>query len=727
MRRMSVRLMAGLLAAALGLAAGPAGAAAPPGQVTVVVTLRTRADLTPFRGLPRGERLGGVVRALKRHAGAAQAALQAALRLRQAQGRVSAVEPLWISNGLVVTATPDVVAELAVHPLVLSVTPDEVPIVPSTAPAGPASWNVAAVGAPDVWSAGPTGLGVVVASLDTGVDAGHPDLAPRWRGGANSWFDPYGQHATPFDPSGHGTQVMGLIVGGDASGTTIGVAPEARWISAKIFDDGGRATASAIHRAFQWVLDPDGDPATADAPQVVNNSWSYGSPGCNLEFQRDVQGLLAAGIVPVFASGNFGPSAQTSVSPANYPEAFSVGAVTAGDAIYGASGRGPSACGGAIYPSVVAPGVNVTTSDLFSFYATVSGSSVAAPHVSGVLALLRGAYPGATVEQLEQAALRTAQDLGTAGPDNTFGNGRVRARAAFDDLASPPPPPAPPGAAADAYAAISGTTLTVAAPGVLSNDTSPSGQPLAAVLVAGPSHGTLTLLGDGGFDYAAAAGYTGPDGFAYVASDGAQQSAPAAVSLDVRPPPSPPQAADDAYTVGAGTSATFSAPGVLANDVDPDGRPLTAVLVSGAAHGALVLQADGGFSYTPDAGYSGADAFGYQASDGLLASGVATATLTVTPPPNRPPVALDDAATTRAGTAVTIVVLANDADPDGTLVASSVTIVAKPARGSVSRKSNGSVVYTPARGFRGSDAFTYTVKDDAGATSNLATVRVKVR
>ena len=167
---------------------------------------------------------------------------------------------------------------------------------------------------------------MVVANLDSGVDATHPDLAGRWRGGTDSWFDPYGEHpATPTDLTGHGTATMGIMVGGDAGGTSVGMAPGATWIAARIFNDSGMATATAIHAALQWVLDPDGNPATADAPQVVNNSWAYGSPGCNLEFQPDLQALRAAGIVPVFAAGNYGPGASTSVSPANYPEALAVG------------------------------------------------------------------------------------------------------------------------------------------------------------------------------------------------------------------------------------------------------------------------------------------------------------------------------------------------------------------------------------------------------------------
>ena len=153
------------------------------------------------------------------------------------------------------------------------------------------------------------------------------------------------------------------------------------WIAVKIFNDSGTATATAIHLGFQWLLDPDGNPATLDAPQVVNNSWSYGTPGCNLEFQNDLKALRLVGILPVFSAGNYGPTSSTSVSPANYPEAFAVGAVDNSGTIQSFSSRGPSACGetSTIYPEVVAPGVSITTTDLYGLYTQQSGTSLFGP------------------------------------------------------------------------------------------------------------------------------------------------------------------------------------------------------------------------------------------------------------------------------------------------------------------------------------------------------------
>jgi subtilisin family serine protease len=270
--------------------------------------------------------------------------------------------------------------------------------------------------------------------MDTGVDVSHPDLASQWRGGANSWFDPHGEHpAIPTDVNGHGTATMSVIVGGDDGGTAIGVAPAAQWIAVKLFDDNNEATFIDAHLGFQWLLDPDGDPDTPDAPGVVNNSWTFDRSGCRLDFQQDLQALRAAGILPVFAAGNFGPLAATSASPANYPSAFAVGAVDLDDHILIDSSRGPSACeeDEAIFPEIVAPGVGIRTADLQGGYTLETGTSIAAPHAAGALALLLGAYPDLSVDTQERALFEAAQDLGPSGPDNDYSYGRLDALASY--------------------------------------------------------------------------------------------------------------------------------------------------------------------------------------------------------------------------------------------------------------------------------------------------------
>jgi len=361
---------------------------------------------------------------------------------------------LWSINGLAVTARANVIQQLAALPGVERIDPDATVQAPAPAEgaASAAEWNLEAVRAPEFWGMGYTGVGIVVASMDTGVDVDHPDLASRWRGGGNSWFDPSGEHATPYDKTGHGTQVLSLAVGGDAGGTSIGVAPGAQWIAVKIFNDAGVASLSAIHQGFQWVLDPDEDPATDDFPDVLNNSWGFPElmNQCYTEFEADLEVLKAAGINVVFSGGNKGPASSSSVSPANNPEGYAVGAVDSLLNVASTSSRGPSACGATLYPEVVAPGINVRAADLTfgglfpDSYAWVSGTSAAAPHVAGSMALLREAFPNASVSELEQALQDSAIDLAQAGPDNDSGYGLVDVVAASELLSTQPPPPPPP-------------------------------------------------------------------------------------------------------------------------------------------------------------------------------------------------------------------------------------------------------------------------------------------
>jgi len=415
--------------------------------VPIIITLSEQADLSNIGDVDRDERVRQVVQALQDVANTSQIPLVAFLALQNAQGLAGPVTRFWVFNGLSVSVNPVVIEALARRPDVARITPNQTFQAPSlevgTSPAEP---NISAINAPDLWDLGYTGQGIVVANVDTGVYLYHDDLSAQWRGGSNSWFDPYYQHpSTPTDLDGHGTGTMGVMVGRDAGGTAIGVAPDAQWIAVKIFNDQGQSTTSAIHAGYQWLLDPDGNPGTADAPHVVNSSWSFGSPGCNLEFQLDLQALRAANILPVFSAGNFGPYSATSPSPANYPEAFAVGAIDDVDQMYDLSSRGPSSCGEAqtVFPELVAPGVDIRTTERYNLYTNATGTSVAAPHAAGALALLLSAYPQLSADEQADALLAGAFDLGPAGPDNDFGYGRLDVWAAYQFLFSSGPPPTP--------------------------------------------------------------------------------------------------------------------------------------------------------------------------------------------------------------------------------------------------------------------------------------------
>ena len=409
-------------------------------ELPVIMTVRGKPDLSEFRDLPKDMKRRAIVAALRDAADRDVLPLKALLENNGARG----LQLLWIIHGMACKAQPAVLQSLVSISAIERIDLDGVISAPrnSSSPEPLPEWNVSSINAPDLWDIGLRGQGTVIAAMDTGADLSHPDLASKYRGGDNSWFDPYGQHAFPYDALGHGTNVLGVLVGGSAGGTAIGVAPDARWIATRAFNDAGQASYSAIHLGFQWLLDPDMDPNTNDAPDVVNISWGLNNVnGCNSEFAKDITALAAADIAVVAAAGNNGPYPSSSISPANLPGVLSVGAVDSNYDIASFSSRGPNACDASVYPHLTAPGVGIRTTGLTygafpDSYNTVSGTSVAAPHVAGALVLLNGAYPYLSVEKLEAALLASAQDLGALGQDNTFGWGFPNLKGALEIIAA---------------------------------------------------------------------------------------------------------------------------------------------------------------------------------------------------------------------------------------------------------------------------------------------------
>jgi uncharacterized protein len=282
----------------------------------------------------------------------------------------------------------------------------------------------------------------------------------------------------------------------------------------------------------------------------------------------------------------------------------------------------------------------------------------------------------------------------------------------------------PPVANNDSYSTNEDTSLTVAAPGVLANDTDAENNTLTAVLVSGPSHGTVTLNANGSFTYTPASNYNGPDSFTYKANDGHTDSNTATVSITVNAVNDAPVAANDSYNTNEDATLSVAAPGVLTNDTDIDNASLTAVLVTGPSHGSLTLNANGSFSYTPALNYNGPDSFTYRANDGAADSNIATVTITVSAV-NDAPVATADTATVAKNGSVAISVLANDFDVDGDTV--TVTSFTQPAHGTVAYSTkNKNFRYTPTKGFSGTDSFTYTISDGHGGTAT-ATVTITVQ
>jgi bacillopeptidase F len=407
-------------------------------EVSVIINFSDKVDLAEFKKTPKKLRRKKIIETLKENAYTSQKHVQQFLATKKA----TKTRQLWLINALAVTAGAETIEQVGFLPGVDNVIPDHSFYLPEAAYSSPQvaaeSDNLNAIGAPELWDAGYTGQGITIASMDTGVDVNHPDIIDKWRGGSNSWFDVHGQYSTPYDNNGHGTQTMGIMVGGIQfdSQVPMGVAPDANWIAVRIFNNNLIASTSDIIAGLQWLASPGGDPNYA--PDIVNISWGYHLKPDQC-FEYDVVGpaiqvLKEAGIAVVCAAGDSGELG--SISPANYPETFAVGAVDNSNNILFVSGQGPSPCDGSIFPNVVAPGINIPTTDLsfggWPVYTTLSQTSAAAPHVSGAMALLLSAFPDANISQLEWALQKTALDLGTEGLDNYYGHGLIDVLKAYE-------------------------------------------------------------------------------------------------------------------------------------------------------------------------------------------------------------------------------------------------------------------------------------------------------
>lgn len=380
--------------------------------------------------------------------------------IQASRGRISKVKPLWTINALIVEGTGESLLDIAERPEVEQVLvskPRSLPPVIREAQSseeGEYTYGLTTIGIDKVHAELQlTGESILVGHLDTGIDAEHPDLA----GKVVDFWDFSGPtmpttSSAPVDGDGHGTHTAGTIAGGNASGTAIGVAPGAKLIVGRIFDDGGNATDAGVLAAMNWIADPDGDPATNDAPRLVSNSWGgpRGEPDYEAPYIAAVDTWIELGIFPCFAAGNEGPDATTVGTPGGYPQAFAVGATNKRDGIAYFSSRGPITWNDVSYvkPEVSAPGVNTYSSMPGGTYQGMSGTSMACPHMAGVITLMYQAKPDLTIEQITQILKDTAKDLGDEGADNDFGWGRVQAYEAIkaaigDDGGDPDPDPDP--------------------------------------------------------------------------------------------------------------------------------------------------------------------------------------------------------------------------------------------------------------------------------------------
>lgn len=428
-------------------------------EMTFWVVMRQKADLSDAYGIKDWTERGEfVVEQLRITANTSQAALQTELASKGKK-----FQSFWIVNALKVTGDGTMVQDLATRADVAEIISD-VPIkLPVDLPGkveptvNAVEWGLNSIRAPLVWSTyGVHGEGIVVANIDTGVRYNHPAVVNQYRGnlgGGNfnhnyNWFDPASACASPSlvpcDNNGHGSHTMGTMVGDDGAGNQIGVAPAAKWIAAKGCESSSCSTASLL-ASGQWVLAPtdlnNQNPRADLRPNIVNNSW--GSTNASDTFyQATVQAWVASGIFPSFSNGNSGPSCGTVGSPGSYPESYGVGAYDSSNAIASFSSRGaaPAAVGGQTKPDIAAPGVNIRSSWNDGAYNSISGTSMASPHLAGTVALMWSAAPSLVGDIAQTRALldMTAIDTsdltcgGTAADNNVWGEGRLDAFAAVD-------------------------------------------------------------------------------------------------------------------------------------------------------------------------------------------------------------------------------------------------------------------------------------------------------
>jgi subtilisin family serine protease len=304
-------------------------------------------------------------------------------------------------------------------------------------------WNISKIKADSVWlKYNLDGTGIVLGSMDTGIDTSHPALRGKWRGGTNSWVDIINGRPYPYDDHGHGTATIGVMVGGDGPGTLsydIGVAYGAKVICAKVLDSTNSfSNASVVIAGAQWMLDPDGDPATNDFPNIINNSWYFFSQGYT-GFYSTVQAWRTAGIIPVFCIGNFGPGAETTRSPGDYNNCIGVGGTNVNDGSYTNTSQGPSPAGTQFpsdlrKPDISAPGQSVITAYLGGGYAYWTGTSFASPHIAATIGLMLQANANLSYNQILSIMENSSIDLGDPDYDFIFGYGRIDALSAIDSL-----------------------------------------------------------------------------------------------------------------------------------------------------------------------------------------------------------------------------------------------------------------------------------------------------
>lgn len=459
-------------------------------------------------GMTRTERKSTVWSILSDHADATQAELLNLLDGQAAKGHADDVRSLVLANAVSFQATAEVIELVANRSDVRQLIYDPITMLLPERPEGDLggneldetdeiAWGVSQINAPAVWDEGYTGEGILVAVVDTGVNYNHTDLADHlWDGGEtypNHGFDYANNDNDPMDDNGHGTHCSGSVLGDGTSGTQTGVAPDATLMCLKVLDGGGFGDYADVWSSLDFAL--------ANGVDVISMSlgWTNLAAAPRATFRQSFDGLNLAGMINAVAAGNergWSPAIPDNVrtpgtvpSPWRNPDeveegtrggVITIGATQSNDNIANFSSQGPVTWaavapfndypygGGSVglfKPDVSAPGVSITSlahnsNTAYAGGASWSGTSMATPHVAGVIALMLNKWEELSPVEADSILQTTSLDLGTTGKDNDYGAGRVRADLAVD--------------------AVVGITGTVS--GVVTN--SVTGDPMEGVTVA---------------------------------------------------------------------------------------------------------------------------------------------------------------------------------------------------------------------------------------------------
>ncbi|MEU2022184.1 S8 family serine peptidase [Streptomyces sp. NPDC016469] len=603
------------------------------GEASFFVVLKDKADLTTAkREHGHAARAKSAFDELKAKARKSQQSLNTFLD-KEKVGH----QDFWIANAVRVTGDQDLVERLAMRSDVARIVKeqhyelDDIESKPAAAETKAAveaateaataeettpEWGVKDIKADRVWDDyQDRGEGIVIANVDSGVQYDHPDLVDSYRGNNGdgsfthdyNWYDASGQCPTsaPCDNNGHGTHTMGTMVGKGG----VGVAPNATWIAAKGCET-DTCNDSTLLLAGQWILAPTDhngrNPRPDLAPDIVNNSWGADDPTTTF-YQDIVEAWNSAGIFEAFAAGNDGDgiTCSTTHPPGAQVTSYGVGAYASTGKIAPFSGFGPSLVDGSQKPNISAPGVDIRSTWPGSTYNTISGTSMATPHLAGAVALLWSGAPSligdidGTRALLNEGAIDVDDTHcgGTAGANNVWGEGKLDIFASVDKA---------PHTAATVTGTVTDAATGKALTGLSIKATDASGTSRVVNTVAGGAY-RLTLA-EGTYSFTLS-GY----GYAPKAVTGVQVTKGQALTQDFqldavdshrvsgtvydvqgRPLAKATVAVDGSpvASVKTDTSGAFTLPEVSEGSYTLSVTPSAPVLCNGAYHGALTVDGD---------------------------------------------------------------------------------------------------------------------------------------